>query len=71
MYCFFPASCLQGMPYTIQCNESQVYWDIVQGNTKNEIKDILLSTLISNDIGIVRGGANTIATIASIEIPRG
>lgn len=43
-----------------------VYWDKVQGNMKGEIKDMLLSTLILNDPVIVKGGANSIATIASI-----
>jgi importin subunit beta-1 len=39
-------------------------------NARLSIKDLLLSTLVSNEIVIMRAGANAIATIASIEIPR-
>lgn len=39
-------------------------------NSKLAIKEMLLSTLISSDSIIVKAGANAIAQIASIEIPR-
>lgn len=71
MYSLFSTCLLQGKSYTIQLNDNRVYWDNVHANMKNEIKDMLLATLIENDAVIVRGGANTIASIASIEIPRG
>jgi hypothetical protein len=59
------------MSLSIKLPDNRVYWDNVLGNKKNEIKEMLLSTLILNDALIVKGGANAIANIASVEIPRG
>lgn len=39
-------------------------------NARLSIKEQLLSTLVSSDVVIIRSGANAIAQIASIEIPR-
>lgn len=39
-------------------------------DVKGKVKDMLLGTLIETDGIIMRSGANAIAAIASIEIPR-
>jgi hypothetical protein len=52
-------------------DEQNVFcWDRVNPNMKEEIKDILLSNLVSPNLIIMRAGANTFAQIAAIEISR-
>ena len=45
-------------------------WDCLSEQLNDEVKSLLLSSLIDPDMLIVRAGANAIAQIASIEIPR-
>jgi hypothetical protein len=55
----------------MQLEHNLVYWDNVHQSVKQSIKDMLISTLIANEVVIMKAGANAIAHIASIEIPRG
>lgn len=48
-----------------------LYWDLVNGMRRADIKEILLNNLVSPQIVVMRAGANVIAQIAAIEITRG
>jgi importin subunit beta-1 len=44
---------------------------MVAANVREHIKQLLLSNLVSPHVLVMRAGANVIAQVASIEIPRG
>jgi len=71
MHRILSAGNLQSNCLSMQLDQNLVYWDNVHQSVRPSIKEMLLSTLISTDLLIMKAGANTIAHIASIEIPRG
>lgn len=54
----------------MQSENNQWFWDSVLPDVRVQIKSMLLATLISPEVVIMRSGANVIAQIAVIEISR-
>jgi importin subunit beta-1 len=53
-----------------QTEGNEYFWDLADRSTRKEVKDILLSNLVSPNPLVMRAGANVIAQIAAIEIAR-
>jgi len=49
-------------------NDGDKLWDSV--SNKQEVKDMLLGNLITKDYQVLKGTADCIAVICSIELPR-
>lgn len=46
------------------------FWDLLQPQTRNNVKTEMLNTLVDPNPIIMKSGANVISHIAVIEIPR-
>lgn len=48
----------------------EYFWDLAEPETREKVKGVLLSNLVSQNVAVMRAGANVIAQIAVIEIVR-
>lgn len=54
----------------LQTQPQSYLWDNLSPNTKQSVKDAVLSVLIDHDRNTRRAAANIVAAICCIEIPR-
>lgn len=52
-------------------NTGKFSWDEIYKEQKDQIREKVLSVLISPKVGVMRAGALVIAAIASIDLPKG
>lgn len=52
-------------------NSGKFSWDEIYQEQKNQIREKVVSVLISPKIEVMRSGALVIAAIASIDLPKG